>query len=379
MDIYEVNTSVNGTYNEDVNDSSESLYPMFSMPKPTPKLEIAFTMTIITIVGLLGNASILFIILRHNKMRTTTNLLVANLAVGDFAFFVLHPPLHLYYFFTMHFPLGAALCKISVFAQYASEGVSVFTLTALSIERYQAIVRPMQLHTSGTPYRTIIITVIIWILAIVIASPTLGLAEHMEEFLPGYDMCQGLPHHGKRSRAFKVVNFLITFAIPMIIITLFYCLTALQLMRSVRAPKSGVHAQCGEAQRKSRMKLALVVLSLVIGFVICWSPYYIYELWFEFGFDPDRFSSPAMINFMWWRFPILYASSCINPIILYTISSTYRNYFSRHFCCCLGLFKKPHDGPTSMTLPSGHTRLSEQTKTGLQSEGSGTYAATTRV
>ncbi len=359
------------------NDSND--YFGFVIPEPTPQYEIAAIMTFITIIGLLGNASILFIILRHSKMRTTTNLLVANLAVGDFTYFILHPPLHLYYFFTLDFPFGSALCKLTVFAQNASEGISVFTLTALSIERYYAIVRPMQLHTSRTPYRTIVITIVIWLLSLALASPTLEMAESISTWYQGKSMCQSLPTHmEKKAKIFKLFNFAINFAIPMLIITLFYSLTALQLMRSVRAPKSGVHAQCGEAQRKSRMKLALVVLSLVIGFAICWSPYYVYEIWFEFGLKKEFFSTPAMIKFAWWRFPIQYASSCINPIILYTISSSYRNYLYRHFCCCLQLLKKPQE-PTSMTLPSGHTRLSEHTKTACASEASTTYAATTKV
>lgn len=349
----------------------------FAFPEPEPKLEIAFTMTFITVLGLFGNISIIFIILRHSKMRTTTNLLVANLAIGDLLFFIFHSPLHLYYYFTLSFPFSSVMCKVSVFAQYACEGVSVYTLTALSIERYQAIVRPMQFHTSGTPYRTIIITAIIWFLALMGGSPTLGMAEWVPWFLD-YSVCQPLPHHTHSAKVFKLINFLITFVLPMIIISLFYSLTALQLMRSVRAPKSGVHAQCGEAQRKSRMKLALVVLSLVVGFVVCWLPFYIYELWFEFGFSIQVFNKPSVVGFGWWRFPIMYLSSCINPIILYTISSTYRNYFYRHFCCVVRLLQKKSPEPISMTLPSGQTRLSDQAKTGA-SDGSGSYAATTRV
>ena len=84
-DIHKTNISVNATYNEDDNGASESIYPMFSMPNPTLKhLQWPFLQS--------GNASILFIILRHNNTRTIlsnkivwTNVLVVNLAVGDFA------------------------------------------------------------------------------------------------------------------------------------------------------------------------------------------------------------------------------------------------------------------------------------------------------
>ena len=48
------------------------------------------------------------------------------------------------------YPFGLVLCKISEVAKDVSIGVSVFTLTALSADRFFAIVDPMRrLHATG--------------------------------------------------------------------------------------------------------------------------------------------------------------------------------------------------------------------------------------
>lgn len=51
-------------------------------------------------------------------------------------------------------PFGLVLCKVSECAKDISVGVSVFTLTALSADRFFAIVDPMRkLHATGNEFR----------------------------------------------------------------------------------------------------------------------------------------------------------------------------------------------------------------------------------
>jgi hypothetical protein len=63
---------------------------------------------------------------------------------------------------------------VSECAKDVSIGVSVFTLTALSAERYYAIVNPMRRHVSGrlsTKPVTQITTLGVWVLAVLLAVP----------------------------------------------------------------------------------------------------------------------------------------------------------------------------------------------------------------
>lgn len=65
--------------------------------------------------------------------------------------------------------------QISEWAKEVSTGVSVFTLTALSAERYCAIVNPLRRHAAtgnlGDKAFTLLTALFIWILAIAIATP----------------------------------------------------------------------------------------------------------------------------------------------------------------------------------------------------------------
>jgi hypothetical protein len=71
-------------------------------------------------------------------------------------------------------PYGELICKVSEFAKDVSIGVSVFTLTALSAERYCAIVNPMRRHVAGRISAkpvTLLTALVIWIIAILLAMP----------------------------------------------------------------------------------------------------------------------------------------------------------------------------------------------------------------
>lgn len=61
---------------------------------------------------------------------------------------------------------------------------------------------------------------------------------------------------------------------------------------------------------------------------------HVYMLWFYF--DPD---SQANYNAFWNAlkivgFVLAYINSCINPIALYCVSTSFRKHFNRLLCCC---------------------------------------------
>lgn len=80
-------------------------------------------------------------------------------------------------------PWGEFICKISEFFKDLSIGVSVFTLTALSGDRFFAIVDPLRKFHSHSGRRatriTIGIAVLIWILAGIMGIPAIK-ASHIK-------------------------------------------------------------------------------------------------------------------------------------------------------------------------------------------------------
>lgn len=73
-----------------------------------------------------------------------------SLALADLLVLITSVPFTSIVYTMESWPWGELICKISETAKDVSTGVSVFTLTALSADRFFAIVDPLKkFHTSG--------------------------------------------------------------------------------------------------------------------------------------------------------------------------------------------------------------------------------------
>ena len=93
------------------------------------------------ITGLIGNVLVIRIFHKTRDMHTTTNYLLANLAVGDVVtMLILFPS-----FFTFNqlesYAVGKFVCKMAVIGSIPLY-CSPFTLTVLAVERYHALLKP---------------------------------------------------------------------------------------------------------------------------------------------------------------------------------------------------------------------------------------------
>ncbi|XP_023716015.1 neuropeptide CCHamide-1 receptor isoform X2 [Cryptotermes secundus] len=296
---------------------------------------------LIFVVGVLGNGTLVLIFLRHRNMRNTPNTYIFSLALGDLLVIVICVPFISTLYTLESWPYGELICKVSEFAKDVSIGVSVFTLTALSAERYCAIVNPMRRHVAGRLSAkpvTLFTALVIWILAILLAMPAAIFSFVREIQLEGnktIKVCHPYPEKLGRKyvQIMVVIKFLSYYAIPLIIITFFYILMAHHLVLSTRNMPGEMQGQ--STQIRARKKVAKMVLAFVIIFMLCFLPYHIFNLWFHF--DPQ---SEEVYDDFWHAFRIIgfclsFINSCINPITLYCVSGTFRKHFNRHlFCCC---------------------------------------------
>ena len=95
--------------------------------------------TIVAVLAILGNMSVIWTVWRNNNMHTVTNYYIVNLAVSDFLVASLVMPLKLLEYTSdcsWHVFRTDALCTVVYYLLPIFVFTSVLTLVAISIERY---------------------------------------------------------------------------------------------------------------------------------------------------------------------------------------------------------------------------------------------------
>ncbi|XP_052811223.1 neuropeptide CCHamide-1 receptor-like [Mya arenaria] len=335
---------VNNTITVDVYEEPHQNLEVFLVP-------ILFA--IIFLFGVVGNITLIFTVLKTKSLRNTPNIFVVSLSVGDLLLLLCSVPFSATLFTCFSWPFGIFLCKLNEYMQTFSLGVSVFTLTALSGDRYIAIAHPMSKHT-GKPTLITVVTVIgIWILAAALAIPE-AVTSNVLYFEGGAPMdsgnttivpvtiaiCEIYPENSLPvwyNKAHSMFRFMVFFGIPLFVIAIFYAMMSRILIISSKAlPCESVKGSAMNQQQKrqiqARLKVAKVVLSFVVIFVVCWLPRHISIL-------AGHFANPEY-NMFWHvlkitSFCLTYIYSCVNPYALYVLSSKFRKYYNRYlfFCC----------------------------------------------
>ena len=270
-----INSTLNSSTDYDGNGTG------MGMPGPDPYghsfriyLEIVL-LVVIGICGLIGNGTLIYSVLLNKEMRSVPNVLIANVAIGDLLLLASSVPLTILSYIQDSFGFGETVCKFQAFIPVLSAGISVFTFTALSYDRYNAIVRPMHRRRSPVVRRTCAVAVGIWIVAICFGMPSLIFAElkvlrfNDTEFIA----CFHLPHFTVKARVYEVTRCLVMYVIPLSVITCYYCLIAIQLFQSSRDMPGEGHQESKQAMARRRLAKAVLVLVFIFG--ICWFPHFV--------------------------------------------------------------------------------------------------------
>ncbi|XP_017124327.1 neuropeptide CCHamide-1 receptor [Drosophila elegans] len=316
---------------------TETPYVPYGRRPETYIVPILFAL--IFVVGVLGNGTLIVVFLSVRQMRNVPNTYILSLALADLLVIVTTVPLASTVYTVEYWPYGSFLCSLSEFMKDVSIGVSVFTLTALSGDRYFAIVDPLRkFHAHGGGRRatrmTLATAVSIWLLAILCGLPALigSNLKHLGINEKSIVICYPYPEEWgiNYAKAMVLLHFLVYYAIPLVIIAVFYVLIALHLMYSASVPGE---IQGAVRQVRARRKVAVTVLAFVVIFGICFLPYHVFFLWFYFW--P---TAQDDYNAFWHVLRIVaycmsFANSCANPVALYFVSGAFRKHFNRYLFC----------------------------------------------
>jgi 7 transmembrane receptor (rhodopsin family) len=174
------------------------------------------------------------------------------------------------------------MCKFTEFAKDTSVGVSVFTLTALSADRYFAIVHSVRKRVSGSKSKRVICSIVfIWTLAVGLATPG-ALFSHIMSFDIGnttnettfIQVCYPFPSDfgPNYPKVVVMVKALTHFIVPVLISDTFYSIIgityyAVQMPSYANQPRietSQLMEQCGFSEGSIITAICLTVANVTL-------------------------------------------------------------------------------------------------------------------
>ncbi|CAH1230142.1 GRPR [Branchiostoma lanceolatum] len=363
---------VNGT-NSSLTDQPEVETEMWRNVVRPPfwsKVLVAVVLSFIALCGILGNGAVIRIVWCNKSMRNIPNIFITSLAMADLLVLVSCVPITIANYFLPAWVFGNILCKLMPFIQFTSIGVSIFTLTAMSHDRYRAIVKPMSIQANHALRRTNLVTVLIWVLSMALATPDLVLSyvDEIHRVLSvtdpdgnamivnlNYKICRPTPpsYQPLYGQIATLAQFSVLYCLPLTTIGVFYVMIARNLVQSSRnmptANKSMIR------QLEARKNVAKTVLILVGIFALCWLPVHIVNMWRWFSWANSPVPPPPLDMFaaMVVSQGLMYSNSCVNPLALFLLSKSFRTFFYRYlFCCCRRRadIRRAYEGSTMRTL-----------------------------
>lgn len=137
----------------------------------TPIVTVCFS--IIGITGFLGNTLVILVVLLNPQMRSTTNMLIINLAVADLLFVVTCVPFTAIDYVSNEWPLGNAWCKIVQYLIIVTALASIYTLVLMSLDRFLAVVYPISSRSLRNEQNALKAITILWLLILIVSIPVI--------------------------------------------------------------------------------------------------------------------------------------------------------------------------------------------------------------
>lgn len=301
------------------------------MPPIPPNIKIAVTIIAVSsfILALIGNAVVIYIVFTVNHMRSSTNTLIANMAVADLLM-TIDIPYTIKWFFVLNkwfgTVMGDVLCKFFHSAMVGSMVASVLSLVAISLDRSFAILFPMRTIMTRNVVRFAI--TMIWLCTLGFMVPAMMASKNRRVEGTDIMICDDeMGWETMSEHTFATLLFLIGYAIPLVIITILYCLAGLRLW-SRKLPGHRNLGSNKKAQSSSRRATAMLI-TVVIVFALSWLPWQALEMIDNFN-RSLLFKIPSEFRMVLpW---VGYANSAVNPILYVIFSENYRQEFYRVLC-----------------------------------------------
>ncbi|XP_072039720.1 galanin receptor 2a-like [Amphiura filiformis] len=284
--------------------------------------------TILAIVGIIGNSIVIHVYLHTRSLTTSaTNRFIVALAVADIITSICIIPIPTLSYVPDNFG-GHFYCKVVVssIVMWISVVASIFSLTFLALERLVAIAQPIRYKRLFSVKMTRFIIIMIWIFAFAFNAFTI--------FVNHLDIVRGACYVDFGSVEFQmfigVSLFVIEYLVP-VILMLAANIRSIQLLKVQAQIFTTNENPANPALLEARHRVIYMLLSVIISFIICWSPDQFAFLAFNLGLVPYEY----LYGNMYRAFVVLaFANSCLNPVLYALTNKNFRHAIKQYLFRC---------------------------------------------
>ncbi|KAH1186652.1 urotensin-2 receptor-like [Mauremys mutica] len=278
-------------------------------------------LTIMCLFGMTGNVYTLVVTSRGVSGRSAGSLCVyvVNLALADLLYLSTIPFVVCTYFAQDWF-FGDVGCRLLLSLDLLTMHASIFLLTAMSLERYWAVTRPLRARQAGNSCRKLT-SLALWLLSLLLTVPMMVMIQLRDSSSHNKRIC--FPTWTPEAfRIYFTVLFTTSILAPGLILGFLYCRLARAYWTSVAAMQPWV---TGPALKQ---KLFSRIFSIIAAYWACFVPFWAWQLaklyWSEgLGLSP---TTQAYLNF--GVTCLTYGNSCINPFLYTLLTRNYREHLA---------------------------------------------------
>ena len=312
---------------------------------PAKRVFISALVPLIAVFGILANAAFLLVLLRIPYMRTATNFYLANLAVSDGVLLIVASLRYMWTYFdspTVDFKYGTpfrntAGCVVPVLLTSLFNFVSVFLVTWVAMERYNAVCRPLLYRRNNNRVQAMKLTMLAWFITLAYISPH-GLAITLKKLCWRWPVRAGTDTERDHVRVMNVCEWnrwavisislfdLGQFSIALIVNCTLYIKIVCKLNDRQRKERNMVGP---------RIHVAKMLAINALVFFGCLAPYQLINIAdvIEMFTNVRIYTGNTYNLFLWFGRVVFLLNSTINPVIYNVSNSDYRQAFVCAFCC----------------------------------------------
>ena len=267
----------------------------------------------------------MLVVYRNPKLKTTLNILIVNMAAADILSAVTVVPYSVAYLYqrARWFPggFGVFLCKLIPFLALVSIGASVLTLTAITIDRYLAIIHTIRKPL--TPNLTVVVIASTWVISCAVFATELykfkiyTLASNVVICAPRW--VDDLVESHKITMYEMIIRFFLLYLIPVVGMAMVYSKIVIHLWRRRDRGKNASQAQ--QRIRKQKKKIITMLVTIVTAFAICWLPAHVNHFILTFDFATYSCLPASLVLTLYF---MTHANSAINPCLYLIFNESFR-------------------------------------------------------